>query len=91
MSLFKTLWKVLMHAVGFKMLEMSLSFLVDPPFYHIQDPHQHRLSVDVIPELRNAENYCRNPGGESDRPWCYTTNPNVRWEYCLVPKCGEGI
>ncbi|KAL0181972.1 hypothetical protein M9458_021347, partial [Cirrhinus mrigala] len=54
------------------------------------DPHQHRLSVDVIPELRNAENYCRNPGGESDRPWCYTTNPNVRWEYCLVPKCGEG-
>uniref|UniRef100_A0A8C2Q7D9 receptor protein-tyrosine kinase n=1 Tax=Cyprinus carpio TaxID=7962 RepID=A0A8C2Q7D9_CYPCA len=54
-----------------------------------QDPHQHRLSVDVIPELRNAENYCRNPGGESDRPWCYTTNPNVRWEYCLVPKCGE--
>ncbi|XP_056322391.1 muscle, skeletal receptor tyrosine-protein kinase [Danio aesculapii] len=56
-----------------------------------QDPHQHRLSVDVIPELRNAENYCRNPGGESDRPWCYTTNPNVRWEYCLVPKCGEVI
>ncbi|XP_016295720.1 muscle, skeletal receptor tyrosine protein kinase-like isoform X2 [Sinocyclocheilus anshuiensis] len=54
-----------------------------------QDPHQHRLSVDVIPELRNAENYCRNPGGESARPWCYTTNPNVRWEYCLVPKCGE--
>lgn len=55
-----------------------------------QDPHQHRLSVDVIPELRNAENYCRNPGAESDRPWCYTANPNVRWEYCLVPKCGEG-
>ncbi|XP_016429181.1 muscle, skeletal receptor tyrosine protein kinase-like isoform X2 [Sinocyclocheilus rhinocerous] len=54
-----------------------------------QDPHQHRLSLDVIPELRNAENYCRNPGGESDRPWCYTTNPNIRWEYCLVPKCGE--
>ncbi|XP_016118310.1 muscle, skeletal receptor tyrosine protein kinase-like, partial [Sinocyclocheilus grahami] len=55
------------------------------------DPHLHRLSVDVIPELRNAENYCRNPGGESDRPWCYTTNPNVRWEYCLVPKCGEEL
>uniref|UniRef100_A0A3B1ITI4 receptor protein-tyrosine kinase n=1 Tax=Astyanax mexicanus TaxID=7994 RepID=A0A3B1ITI4_ASTMX len=56
-----------------------------------QDPHPHRLPVDVIPELSNAENYCRNPGGESDRPWCYTSSPRVRWEYCLVPKCGEAV
>ncbi|XP_058268314.1 muscle, skeletal receptor tyrosine-protein kinase isoform X2 [Hemibagrus wyckioides] len=54
-----------------------------------QDPHPHRLSVNVIPELKNAENFCRNPGGESDRPWCYSTNPSIRWEYCLVPKCEE--
>ncbi|KAK3521965.1 hypothetical protein QTP70_020451 [Hemibagrus guttatus] len=54
-----------------------------------QDPHPHRLSVDVIPELKNAENFCRNPGGESDQPWCYSTNPSIRWEYCLVPKCEE--
>ncbi|XP_030623307.1 muscle, skeletal receptor tyrosine-protein kinase isoform X1 [Chanos chanos] len=59
--------------------------------WSLQDPHPHRLSVDVIPELRNAENYCRNPGGESDRPWCYTTSPSVRWEYCHVPKCGEVV
>ncbi|XP_073730080.1 muscle, skeletal receptor tyrosine-protein kinase isoform X2 [Misgurnus anguillicaudatus] len=57
--------------------------------WDLQDPYHPRLSVDVIPELRNAENFCRNPGGKRDRPWCYTTNPNVRWEYCLVPKCGE--
>ncbi|KAI5100042.1 muscle, skeletal receptor tyrosine-protein kinase isoform 1 precursor [Silurus meridionalis] len=56
-----------------------------------QDPHPHRLSVDVIPELKNAENFCRNPGGESDRPWCYSTNPSIRWEYCLVPKCVEVV
>ncbi|XP_072514899.1 muscle, skeletal receptor tyrosine-protein kinase isoform X1 [Salminus brasiliensis] len=56
-----------------------------------QDPHPHRLPVDVIPELRNAENFCRNPGGESDRPWCYSSSPRVRWEYCLVPKCGEAV
>ncbi|XP_070545385.1 uncharacterized protein [Ptychodera flava] len=33
-------------------------------------------------------NYCRNPGG-SDLPWCYTTDPNVRWEFCDVrePPC----
>uniref|UniRef100_A0AAQ5YCL8 receptor protein-tyrosine kinase n=2 Tax=Amphiprion ocellaris TaxID=80972 RepID=A0AAQ5YCL8_AMPOC len=54
-----------------------------------QLPHQHRLSVDVIPELKNSENHCRNPGGISDKPWCYTSNPNIRWEYCAVPQCGE--
>ena len=26
-------------------------------------------------------NYCRNPDGEI-RPWCYTTDPDVRWELC---------
>ncbi|KAM9338402.1 muscle, skeletal receptor tyrosine-protein kinase [Symphorus nematophorus] len=54
-----------------------------------QVPHQHRLSVDVIPELKNSENYCRNPGGISDKPWCYTSNANIRWEYCAVQQCGE--
>ncbi|TRY83075.1 hypothetical protein DNTS_013537 [Danionella cerebrum] len=67
----------------------SYIFIFTNPFPPFQYPHQHRLSVDVIPELRNAENFCRNPGGESDRPWCYTTNPNIRWEYCALPKCGE--
>uniref|UniRef100_A0A4W6C2Z2 receptor protein-tyrosine kinase n=1 Tax=Lates calcarifer TaxID=8187 RepID=A0A4W6C2Z2_LATCA len=54
-----------------------------------QVPHQHRLSVDVIPELKNSDNHCRNPGGISDKPWCYTSNPNIRWEYCAVRQCGE--
>ena len=26
-------------------------------------------------------NYCRNPDGSS-APWCYTTDPSTRWEYC---------
>ena len=26
-------------------------------------------------------NYCRNPDG-SDTTWCYTVDPNVRWDYC---------
>lgn len=34
------------------------------------------------------ENYCRNIDGER-RPWCYTTDPNRRWEICDVPDCGE--
>ncbi|XP_038838595.1 muscle, skeletal receptor tyrosine protein kinase-like [Salvelinus namaycush] len=56
-----------------------------------QGPHLHRLSVDVLSELRNAQSSCRNPGGENEKPWCYTTNPNIRWEYCNIPKCGEVV
>ena len=28
----------------------------------------------------------RNPDGDSG-PWCYTTDPDKRWEYCDVPVC----
>ena len=29
---------------------------------------------------------CRDPDG-TGRPWCYTTNKDIRWEYCAVPIC----
>ena len=33
-------------------------------------------------------NYCRHPGPPYEyRPWCYTTDPKKRWEYCHVPLC----
>ena len=35
-----------------------------------------------------ARNYCRNPDSSSVGPWCYTTDPNKRWEACDVPFCG---
>ncbi|CAL8384665.1 unnamed protein product [Gadus morhua 'NCC'] len=53
-----------------------------------QAPHQHFLSA-VVPELRRSENQCRNPGGARERPWCYTSQPSLRWEYCPVPRCGH--
>ena len=28
----------------------------------------------------------RNPTGK-DRAWCYTTNPEIEWQYCAVPYC----
>ena len=34
-----------------------------------------------------AENFCRNPGNMTEGPWCYTTDPYVRWEYCNIPWC----
>ncbi|NWI02083.1 MUSK kinase, partial [Tichodroma muraria] len=55
-----------------------------------QAPHLHRRTPQVFPELFDAENYCRNPGGENERPWCYTKDPAVTWEYCSVSPCGDG-
>lgn len=33
-------------------------------------------------------NYCRNPDADKS-PWCYTTDPSVRWEYCNLKRCSE--
>lgn len=35
------------------------------------------------------KNYCRNPSQNWGGTWCYTTNPNKRWENCAIPKCTE--
>ena len=37
--------------------------------------------------LEGAQNFCRNPDLDSGGPWCYTTDPNVRWQYCDIPVC----
>ena len=58
-----------------------------------QTPHKHHyIDKEMFPEknLTKAEDYCRNPDRlESGGPWCYTTNPNIRWAYCDVPMCGK--
>jgi hypothetical protein len=36
-------------------------------------------------------NHCRNPNGDEPRPWCYTTDPNDRWDYCYLPRCGTTL
>ncbi|XP_069126553.1 sushi, von Willebrand factor type A, EGF and pentraxin domain-containing protein 1-like [Argopecten irradians] len=48
-----------------------------------QSPHSHPLSDRVDDE---ASNYCRNPDLELT-PWCYTTDREVRWQSCSIPKC----
>ena len=46
------------------------------------------------PKYRPAwtnHNYCRNPNGISGAgPWCYTNDPDKRWEACFVPECKNG-
>ncbi|KAJ7342172.1 hypothetical protein JRQ81_009386 [Phrynocephalus forsythii] len=51
-----------------------------------QTPHKHARTPENYPCKDLEENYCRNPDGET-KPWCYTTNPNKRWEYCDIPSC----
>ena len=46
-----------------------------------QQPHEHD-KADV-----GEHNHCRNPDGYSLGVWCYTTDPDKRWEACSVPHC----
>uniref|UniRef100_K1PZJ3 Hepatocyte growth factor-like protein n=1 Tax=Magallana gigas TaxID=29159 RepID=K1PZJ3_MAGGI len=47
-------------------------------------PHSHGFTA----LLGDQENFCRNPDQEPNGPWCYTTDPAKRWEYCNISKCG---
>lgn len=49
-------------------------------------PHMHGNHPDARPDLNLEGNYCRNPDGDI-RPWCYTTDPSTRWEYCEFETC----
>ncbi|KAM6139170.1 plasminogen-like [Phoenicopterus ruber ruber] len=51
-----------------------------------QEPHMHGFTLKHFPEKDLKKNYCRNPDGEL-RPWCFTTSPIKRWEYCNIPRC----
>ncbi|XP_030627339.1 plasminogen [Chanos chanos] len=52
-----------------------------------QTPHKHSRTPENYPCKGLEANYCRNPDNEKN-PWCYTTDPDTRWEYCDVPRCG---
>ena len=57
-----------------------------------QYPHSHNRTNQNYPNSGvghsgDDHNFCRNPDGSPDGAWCYTTDPNSRWEYCSVPTC----
>ncbi|KAG8444470.1 hypothetical protein GDO86_009590 [Hymenochirus boettgeri] len=54
--------------------------------WNLQTPHTHGYDPSNIPDKNLERNYCRNPDGEP-RPWCFTTDPNKRWEHCNIPRC----
>eukprot|EP00105_Crassostrea_gigas_P034028 XP_019918176.1 PREDICTED: uncharacterized protein LOC105317207 [Crassostrea gigas] len=53
-----------------------------------QTPHAHTYDKDLPGNASVHENYCRNPRASDETvPWCYTTDKNIRWQYCGVPYC----
>ena len=54
-----------------------------------QYPHHHTM-VSTHPELKKVANYCRNPHGSGQRPWCFTSDKYKRCEYCDIPSCSPG-
>jgi len=55
-----------------------------------QYPHNHSFTdPEYFPDtsLFEANNYCRNPDGNIQGPWCFTSDPNVQWETCGIDIC----
>ncbi|CAJ0958672.1 unnamed protein product, partial [Mesorhabditis belari] len=44
------------------------------------------FTVRNYPQLKNAKNHCRNPGGKRTKPWCFS-RPHGREEYCEISQC----
>jgi hypothetical protein len=46
-------------------------------------------SIYFMDSIEEAKNYCRNPDGDVNGPWCYTSEENK--ETCLIEFCGRNI
>jgi hypothetical protein len=60
----------------------------------MQEPQEHGFDPSAYPDAGLEGNYCRNPSAD-DSIWCYTMDPEVRWDYCApilnTEECtGEG-
>ncbi|ELU00257.1 hypothetical protein CAPTEDRAFT_145783 [Capitella teleta] len=55
-----------------------------------QKPHAHNfVAASHFPGGDLAHNHCRNPSNDPGGPWCLTTDPKTRQEYCRVLFCSS--
>eukprot|EP00746_Dinoflagellata_sp_MGD_P123671 gnl/MRDRNA2_/MRDRNA2_58293_c0_seq1.p1 gnl/MRDRNA2_/MRDRNA2_58293_c0~~gnl/MRDRNA2_/MRDRNA2_58293_c0_seq1.p1 ORF type:complete len:1441 (+),score=201.09 gnl/MRDRNA2_/MRDRNA2_58293_c0_seq1:112-4434(+) len=68
--------------------------------WSLQNPHGHDYLPPNWPpgQIKESDglgdhNYCRKPAGiiGGSSIWCYTTDPNTRWEYCEPRKPGSVV
>ncbi|KAK9877521.1 hypothetical protein WA026_018629 [Henosepilachna vigintioctopunctata] len=55
-------------------------------------PHDiHHMDISLFPDenLEDASSFCRNPSRNAIGPWCYTIDPSVPKESCLVKDCDK--
>lgn len=60
--------------------------------WDMQYPHKHTYTdIKQFPDhtLADASNFCRNPDRKEVGPWCFTTDPERRWEPCDIPFCSS--
>ncbi|XP_022345943.2 plasminogen-like [Crassostrea virginica] len=54
------------------------------------DKHNYDVTPKQYPDEGLDKNYCRNPLGSGERPWCYTKLNHTGsdyWGYCRIPAC----
>lgn len=54
--------------------------------WDLEEPHHHLYHPKRYPDKGLDDNYCRNPDGRH-RPWCFTTDPLMPWDYCHIKAC----